>query len=328
MSKLPFENIDRDILVRKEAETSSKFGLNPEKRSTEDLLNYGVVNMDKPKGPTSHQVAAYVKDMIGLKKTGHSGTLDPKVTGSLVVALGQATKVAQSLLTAGKEYVAIMHIHKDVEEYNILEACDAFVGRIKQMPPIKSAVKRRERYRKIYYLDIMEIDGKDVLFRVGTEAGTYIRKLIHDIGQRLKVGAHMAELRRTKVGPFNESTLVTFQDLQDAFWVYKNKGDDKELRKYIQPMENAVKHLPKIWVMDTTVDSLCHGATLHVPGIANVESGIEDGDMVAVMTLKEELIALSTARMNSKDLVTKKKGIAAKSERVFMEPGVYPKVEK
>jgi len=138
----------------------------------------------------------------------------------------------------------------------------------------------------------------------------------------------MAELRRTKVGPFDESTLTTFQNLNDAYWVYKNKGDDKELRKIIQPMENAVKHIPKIWVLDTTVNSICSGALLHVPGISKVESDIEEGNLVAIMTLKGELIATSTARMNSKDMVRKKKGIAAKSERVFMEPGVYPKVEK
>lgn len=326
--KLPFELVKREVLVRKEAETSPRFGSAPEKRGTEDLLKYGVVNIDKPKGPTSHQVAAYVKQILGLKKTGHSGTLDPKVTGSLVVALANATKVAQALLTAGKEYIAVMHLHKDVEEYDIHEACAAFVGKIKQLPPIKSSVKRRERYRRVYYLDIIEIDGKDVLFRVGTEAGTYIRKLTHDIGQKLGTGAHMAELRRTKVGPFDESTLVTFQNLQDAFWVYKNKKDDKELRKLIQPMENAVRHIPKIWVLDTTVNSLCHGATLHVPGIAKAESGIEKENIVAVMTLKDELIALSAAKMSSREMITNKKGIAAKSERVFMEPGVYPRIER
>lgn len=325
---LPFERIKREILVRKQAETSSKFGIKPGKRSTEELIRYGIVNIDKPKGPTSHQVSAYVKQILGLKKTGHSGTLDPKVTGVLVVALANATKVAQALLTAGKEYIAIMHLHKEVGEYDIHEACDSFVGKIKQKPPIKSSVKRRERYRRVYYLDIIEIDGKDVLFRVGTEAGTYIRKICHDIGQKLGTGAHMSELRRTKVGPFDESTLVTFQDLSDAFWVYKNKDDDKELRKIIQPMENAVKHIPKIWVLDTTANSLCHGATLHVPGIAKAESEIEKDNIVAVMTLKDELIALSIAKMNSKDMMSKKKGIAAKSERVFMEPGVYPRVER
>ena len=328
MGKLPFEAIKREILVRKEAETSPKFGIKPEKRSTEELLKYGVVNIDKPKGPTSHQVSAYVKQILGVSKTGHSGTLDPKVTGALVVAMGNATKVAQSLLTAGKEYIAIMHLHGDFEESPIHEACASFLGKIKQLPPIKSSVKRQLRTRSIYYLDIMEIDGRDVLFRVGTEAGTYIRKLIHDIGQKMECGAHMAELRRTKVGPFDESTIVTMQNLQDAYWVYRNKKDDKELRKCIQPMENAVAHLPKIWVLDTTVNSLCHGALLHVPGISKVESGIEPENIVAIMTLKDELVATAIAKITSREMVKMGRGIAAKSERVFMGPDVYPRVER
>lgn len=325
---LPFEHVKREILVRKEAETSPKFGCEPGKRSTKDLIRYGIVNIDKPKGPTSHQVSAYVKQILGLSKSGHSGTLDPKVTGCLPVALANATKITQGLLTAGKEYVAIMHLHNDYEEYTIHEACASFVGKIKQLPPVKSAVKRVERYRRIYYIDIIEIDGRDVLFRVGTEAGTYIRKLIHDIGQKMGSGAHMAELRRTKAGPFNESTFVTLQELKDAYWLYRNKNDEKELRRCIQPMENAVAHLPKIWILDTTVDSLCHGAQLKVPGIAKLESGIEPDNQVAIMTLKNELVAIVIARMTSKDMAGKEKGIAAKSERVFMEPGVYPRIEK
>ncbi|MFO8015917.1 MAG: RNA-guided pseudouridylation complex pseudouridine synthase subunit Cbf5 [Candidatus Woesearchaeota archaeon] len=325
---LPFERVKREVLVRKESGTSPKFGSAPEKRSTEDLIKYGIINIDKPRGPTSHQVSAFVKHILRLRKTGHSGTLDPKVTGVLPVALANATKITQALLIAGKEYVAIMHIHDDIGEYDIYKACDSFVGKIKQKPPIKSSVRRRERYRRVYYLDIIEIDGRDVLFRAGTEAGTYIRKLIHDIGAKLGSGAHMTELRRTKAGPFSEENLATLQDLQDAYWLYTEKKDDGGLRRIIQPMEDAVEHLPKIWVMDTTVDSLCHGAKLHVPGIAKVEEGIEPDNTVAVMTLKNELVSLARAKMTSRNMAGKNKGIAARSERVFMETGVYPKVEK
>ena len=128
---------------------------------------------------------------------------------SISIALSKATKVVHALLTAGKEYVGIMHLHKDADEKRIKDTCKSFVGEIRQLPPLKSAVKRRERTRKIYYFDILEKDDKDVLFIVGCEAGTYIRKLIHDLGQRLKVGAHMLELRRTKAGPFNEDNLFS-----------------------------------------------------------------------------------------------------------------------
>src|SRR3989338_4367578 len=106
---LPFEKISRKILVRKEAETNPDLGCNPEERKTEEIINYGIANIDKPKGPTSHQVSDFVQKILHINKSGHSGTLDPAVTGVLPVALGRATRIVQTLLTAGKEYVGIMH---------------------------------------------------------------------------------------------------------------------------------------------------------------------------------------------------------------------------
>jgi H/ACA ribonucleoprotein complex subunit 4 len=273
---------------------------------------------------------------MGINKSGHSGTLDPKVTGVLPVAICDATKVVQALLHAGKEYVGIMHLHQPVEKDALNRAIIKFTGEIRQLPPIKSSVKRQWRTRNIYYFDILEIsdDKKDVLFRVGCQAGTYIRKLIHDLGQALKdstgqpIGAHMAELRRTKAGPFNESTLFTLQDLADALHYYKEEGNDTFIRKVVQPVEKAVAHLPKVWVMDTTVNTLCHGAQLKVPGISKIESGIEKEDIVAIMTLKEELIAFGIAKMTSKEMLKEEHGIAVQIERVFMKPGTYPKIER
>ena len=323
MGKLPFEKIERKILVRKDAETNSDLGCAPEKRKTEEIINYGIVNIDKPKGPTSHQVADYVQKILSISKSGHSGTLDPAVTGVLPVALGRGTRIVQALLTAGKEYIAIMHLHKEVDEKTLKEAIQkSFIGKIMQMPPLKSSVKRQLRPRTVYYLDILEIDGKDILFNVGTEAGTYIRKLIHDIGQKLVVGAHMAELRRTKAGPFDESTLFTLQELTDAFYYWKSENNEKFLRKAIQPVENGVKHLPKAWVFDTTVESLCHGSDLKVPGISKANDQINENDVVAIMTLKDELIALGIAKMPSSEML-KDKGIAVQTDKVFMQPGVY-----
>ena len=326
---LPFEKIKRTVLVRQKSEASSKFGKKPSERSIKEMLDYGVINIDKPRGPTSHQVSAYVKQILGCTKSGHSGTLDPKVTGVLPIAIGRATRIVQALLPAGKEYVAIMHLHKEIDESKLRKTIkQKFIGKIKQLPPIKSAVKRQVRYRKIYYIEILEIDGKDVLMQIGCQAGTYIRKLVHDIGQELKVGAHMAELRRTKAGPFNESSLTTLTDLKDAFWFYKNQNKDTWLKKLIQPIENGVKHLPKVWVLDTAVDAICHGAKVAVPGIASVESDIQSDEQVAIMTLKSELIGIGAARMTSKDMTKKKKGIAVNTSKVFMERGTYPKVDR
>lgn len=320
---LPFEKKEREVLVKIESTTDESKGSNPVDRSPEELIEYGIVNLDKPKGPTSHQVSDYVQKIFGIKKAGHSGTLDPAVTGVLPVALGRGTRIVQALLKAGKEYVCVMHLHSEVPPEKVKKICSKFVGKNMQKPPIKSAVKRVLRARQVYYLDILEIDGKDVLFRVGCEAGTYIRVLCHQIGQELGVGGHMAELRRTKAGPFSEERLITLQDLADAHYYWKEEDNDKFLRYCIQPIENAVVHLPKVWVLDTTIPSMLHGIDLKVPGISKLHSGIEPDQLVAVMSLKDELVALGTARMNSDKMVSEEKGLAVETHKVFMKEGTY-----
>lgn len=326
-NKLPFELIEYKILIKKPSETSEKYGCAPEERKTEDIIEYGIVNLDKPKGPTSHQVSAYVQKILGISKSGHSGTLDPAVTGILPIALGRATRIVQTLLPAGKEYICLMHIHKKIEESLLRKVLDDFIGKIRQVPPIKSSVKRVERTREIYYLEILEIQDQDILFKVGCQAGTYIRKLCDDIGKKLGCGAHMAELRRTKAGPFKEDeSLSTLHDLTDAFHYHKNENNDKFIRKLILPIEYAVSHLPKIWVLDTTVDSLCHGADLKIPGISKLNDKINLNNGVAIMTLKNELIAIGTAKMNSEEIMKNEKGVAVKIEKVFMQPGTYPRI--
>ncbi|MBU1320937.1 MAG: RNA-guided pseudouridylation complex pseudouridine synthase subunit Cbf5 [Nanoarchaeota archaeon] len=319
--------IKRKVLVKKESGTNPEFGCRPEERSTEALLDFGIVNIDKPSGPSSHQVSAYVKNILHVNKAGHSGTLDPKVTGSLPVAIGKGTRIVQSLLTAGKEYVCLMQIHADVDEEKLKKTIKKYIGVIDQLPPVRSAVKRQQRKRTIYYIEIIEIKAREVLFRVGCQAGTYIRKICSDIGNDLGTGAHMAELRRTMAGPFDESTLCTLQDLTDAYHYYKEKKDDSMLRKLVQPFESGAMHLAKVWVVDGTVHTLCHGAYLNVPGIAKIESGILEGDRVAVMTLKDELVSVGKAMMSSEQVIKKNKGLFLKPDQVFMDSGVYKSIK-
>ncbi|MBI4441252.1 RNA-guided pseudouridylation complex pseudouridine synthase subunit Cbf5 [Candidatus Woesearchaeota archaeon] len=328
MDRLPFEPVNEPVLVKRKVVTSPKFGCKPEERGIDTLLHYGIFNVDKSRGPTSHQVSAYVQQILGLNKAGHSGTLDPKVTGVLPIAVGEATKIVQSLLLAGKEYVALMHLHKPLDAAKIQQVLRQFVGKITQLPPVKSAVKRQWRQRQVYYISILEIEEQDVLFTVGCQAGTYIRKLIHDMGLALGTGAHMAELRRSRVATFDESTLCTLHDIRDAFWFYQHEKKDKYLRTLIQPVEKGVDHLHKIWIMDSTVDSLCHGANLKVPGIAHLHDAIEKEMPVAIMSLKDELVATGTALMTSEEIMKNEKGIAVSLTRVFMKPGTYPKMEK
>lgn len=325
MHALPFEKRRAKILVKRQAETNLNFGCMPDKRPADTLVQYGIINLNKPAGPTSHQVSDYVQRILHIDKAGHSGTLDPGVTGVLPVALGNATRIVQALLTAGKEYVGVMHLHDDVPTKELEAAIKKFVGTITQMPPVRSAVKRQLRQRQVYYFDVLEVQGKDVLFKVGCEAGTYIRKLCHDIGIALKTGAHMAALHRTKAGPFTDEDYVTLHDLEDAYWYWKNEHHDKLLRACIKTVESGVAHLPKIWVQDSAVDSICHGASLKVPGIVKLDAAITKGTLVAIMSLKNELIALGNAHQASEELLTAERGEAVKTHKVFMPTGTYPK---
>jgi H/ACA ribonucleoprotein complex subunit 4 len=319
--------MNAEIIIKRKADTSPKYGSSPYTRSVEELLQYSIINLNKPKGPTSHQVSYYVQKVMNIAKAGHSGTLDPGVTGVLPIAIGRGTRIVQALLPSGKEYVCIMHIHKPVDEVQIRKIMLDFIGRMKQLPPVKSAVKREWRFRQIYELEIYEIDGQDVLFRVKCEAGTYIRKLCHDIGLKLGVGAHMAELIRTHVGPFSYKDMVTIQDLRDGLWFYTHEKNENHIRNILLPIERALEFVPKVWILDSTVDAICHGSLLKVPGIAKFHSGITVDEMVAIMTLKEEVVALGTAKMTSDDMRGAERGIAVKIDAVFMKPNTYPRME-
>jgi len=230
-------------------------------------------------------------------------------------------------MSAGKEYVCVMRVHGDFDLDELRRVVREFTGPIYQRPPLRSAVKRVVRVRRVYYIKILEVSGRDVLMRVGVEAGTYIRKLCHDIGEVLGCGAHMQELRRTRVGPFREDeTLVTLQDVLDAYKIWTELGDDKYIRKVILPVEVGVSHLPKVIIKDSAVDAICHGASLAVTGILRVETGIKVTDLVALFTQKGELVALGEATMRSEEMVSSRRGIAVKVTRVIMRPGTYPPV--
>jgi len=203
------------------------------------------------------------------------------------------------------------------------------VGPIFQKPPLKSSVVKQLRTREIYYLDVLEIEEQHVLMQVGCEAGTYIRKLCYDIGLALGTGANMEELRRSKAGPFREDeTLVTMHQLADAYAVWKETGDEKELRSVILPVEAALKHLPRLVISDKAVDAICHGAPLAAPGLLSLETDINKGDDVALFTLKGEAVAIANADLSSKEMLASETGIVARTERVIMEPGTYPRAWK
>lgn len=237
-----------------------------------------------------------------------------------------ATKIVQALLLAGKEYVCVMRLHSQVPEYKVKKVLENFQGTIYQRPPVRSSVRRQLRTRTIYYNDFLEINERNVLFKVGCEAGTYIRKLCYDIGEVLGCGAHMQELRRTRVGPFIEDkSLVTLHDISYLFSLWQETKDEILLRKFISPMEKALELLPKIYVRDSAVDALCHGAYLTAPGVLSLDAGIEIGNTVAVFTQKYEAVTLAKSVVSSERTLKMDHGFVAKTLRVLMPRGTYPK---
>ncbi len=323
----PWE-IKRKVLTKNHDVTDSRFGCKPDERSAKQIIQYGVINLDKQAGPTSHEVAAWTKKILKLSCIGHGGTLDPNVTGVLPITLEDSTKIVQALLYSGKEYVCVMKLHGDVQEGSVRQVLGEFEDEIYQRPPLRASVKRQLRTRRIYYNEFLEKDERNVLFRVGCEGGTYIRKLCFDVGEVLGVGAHMQELRRTRAGPFteNDPTFVTLHKVANWFADWQEQKDDTILRQFIQPMENALGLLPKIVVRDSAVDALCHGANLTAPGVLSLESGIVKGSVIAILTLKGEAIALAQALVPSEEILQLDHGAVAALRRVVMPRGTYPKV--
>ncbi|SNR31350.1 RNA-guided pseudouridylation complex pseudouridine synthase subunit Cbf5 [Halorubrum vacuolatum] len=267
----------------------------PTARSVPELLRFGVINLDKPAGPSSHQVSAWVRDLINetlaaidpegppIAGVAHAGTLDPKVTGCLPTLTGTATRAAQVFLAGRKEYVSALELHGPAPG-DLPEVIAEFEGPIYQKPPRKSAVSRRLRVRRIHRLDLLERDDRRALLRISCESGTYVRKLCHDIGLAAGVGAHMGHLRRTATDPFDDRDLHTLQELTDAL-VWAADGDETFLREIVRPAEAAFVHLPSVTIAPSAARAVATGAPVYAPGVidvsepaAGVSGAVGDGD--------------------------------------------------
>ncbi|AFS82203.1 RNA-guided pseudouridylation complex pseudouridine synthase subunit Cbf5 [Candidatus Nitrosopumilus sediminis] len=311
--------IDQDI-------TDDAYGTYYDKRTIEQLLNYGIILLDKPPGPTSHETVAWTKRLLKLPKIGHSGTLDPQVSGVLPLGLGEATKALGVLLYGPKEYHALGRVHSLPSKEKLQEVVDMFRGEIFQKPPQRSAVLRQTRTRTIYEFEIIEQKERLLLTRILCEAGTYIRKLYYDIGEILGPGATMVELRRTRVDQFSERDgLVTLHELADAFALWEEKKDDSKLMKMIKPVELALSELKSVIIRDSAVDAMCHGAQLAIPGILKISPNLKKGDIVGVYTQKGEAVALAEATMSEEEIRDATKGYAFETKRIIMAPNTYPK---
>ncbi len=311
--------IDQDI-------TDDAYGTYYDKRTIEQLLNYGLIILDKPPGPTSHETVAWTKRILKLPKIGHSGTLDPQVSGVLPLGLGEATKALGVLLYGPKEYHALGRIHSLPSKEKLEEVIDLFRGEIFQKPPQRSAVVRQTRTRTIYEFEVLEQKERLLLTRILCEAGTYIRKLYYDIGEILGPGATMIELRRTRVDQFYEADgLVTLHELANAFALWEENKDDSKLMKMIKPVEYAFSELRSVIIRDSAVDAMCHGAQLAIPGILKISPNLRKGDIVGIYTQKGEAVALAESTMSEEEIRDATKGYAFETRRIIMAPNTYPK---
>lgn len=317
------------MIVRTGHYTPIPSGCSPLSRPLQEYLRYGILNLDKPANPSSHEVVAWIRRILRVEKTGHSGTLDPKVTGNLLVCIDRATRLVKSQQAAGKEYVCVLRLHGAVKnEKRVQKALEKLTGAVYQRPPLISAVKRQLRIRTIYKSKLIEFDEKRNLgvFWVSCEAGTYLRTMCVHMGLLLGVGGHMQELRRVRSGALGESdNLVTMHDVLDAQWMYDNLGDDSYLRRVVMPLEKLLTPYKRIIIKDSAVNAVCYGAKLLLPGVLRFSSDIELGTQVVVVSTKGEAVAIAHAQMTTAQMATCDHGVAAKTKRVIMERDTYPR---
>lgn len=245
------------------------------------ILN-GILLLDKPAGITSHDACDEVKRALNVKKAGHAGTLDPMVTGVLVIALEDSTKALRLFSGLEKEYIGTAHVHSEYDEKKLQELIKKeFLGKIKQTPPKRSRVKREEREREIFEFKILKFEKRNFEFQVLCQAGTYIRKLIDDLGTEFGTKMHMSSLRRTKQGPFTENEIIPVEDLKDK----------EKLSKSLLPLDKAIKRL------DVKTIQVDDEQELEIKQGKFINSDIKlEKDELAVALNKDKVIALMEKR--------------------------------
>jgi H/ACA ribonucleoprotein complex subunit 4 len=275
----------------------------------------GLVLINKPKGPTSNTVSVWVREMLG-EKAGHCGTLDPNVSGVLPVLFGKGIKLLEYLQRHEKDYVCLMRMDKKVDEGKLREALKSFVGTIYQKPPLHSAVAKVLRTRKIYSVELLEMSGKRVMFKIRCQHGTYVRKLVEDLGHVLGTKTDMEELRRTRVGQFPEEECVSLVQLKDACSLYK-EGKKEYLEAIVKPLEYAVKEFPRALVRKSAADNVKRGADLMAPGLEKIEGSFGKKDTIIIME-GDRAIAVGKALFDSKAIINQEKGPVVQLEKVLV----------
>jgi H/ACA ribonucleoprotein complex subunit 4 len=288
-------------------------------------MEAGVILVDKPPGPSSHQLASWARDILGLKRLGHGGTLDPFATGALTLLLGKATRLTEVVLSGDKTYIAILKIDSSISSKQVEEVLERFSGEVYNVPPLESAVKIRVRTRVIQEIKLLESDQEDGLHTVSVscQAGTYIRTLARDIGLMLGTPCVLSELHRHSTGSFEQSSLCTMQQLADAAMLAE-EGDEEALCRLIAPVERILGSIPGVWVRDSAIASICHGAPLAVPGVVSLDSGMSPGDKTVIWSSKGEAVAVGEMIVGSSDVPNMTEGELIKPKIVLMDKDEYP----
>jgi len=313
-------------VVDDSAKTNQAFGCHPQDRSLEDLLECGVILIDKPSGPSSHQLAAWARSMLGIKRIGHGGTLDPFATGLLTLLCGRSTKITGELLKKPKSYVAVIRFKHPIDDGEILGLVSKMQGEIYNVPPKESAVKIQVRSREITRSDLIQTEegGRVHLISIDCDAGTYIRTLIRDLGLLSGNECELLELHRSSSGSLNDQMSCTMQQLADAVFLWREHDDPRGLSRLLAPVETVLDDMPRVMIKDGAVAALSHGAPLARPGIVSVPKGLPIGSVVLLSSLKGEAVAIAELSVESDKISEMKTGQVATPKTVIMQPGVYP----
>jgi predicted rRNA pseudouridine synthase len=268
-------------------------------------INNGFIIVDKPTNISSHELSSYIGKWLNVK-AGHSGTLDPNVSGVLIVGLGKATRLLRFLTEQQKTYVCLMRTDKELSEEQIRALFKRYETKIWQTPPEKSAVAKKPRLRQIYKLELLELKKDLVLFKAVVEKGTYIRVLCKQLN------GQMLDLRRINAAGIDEEQCVVMQKIYKAIKDY-NKGSIEELDKIIKTPSEIfmMSSIQKIYVNKKAAENIKKGAPLYAPGILRDKTKeIKKG--IAAIFFYQDLISL----MEVVDDKIKEKGLVAKPERV------------
>lgn len=291
------------------------------------LARGAFVLVDKPRGPSSHQVTAWARDLLGVTVAGHAGTLDPNVSGVLWVGVGPALKLVPLVLEFPKRYVGVVTLHGTVDRRRLDATLAEFVGPIYQTPPVRSAVKRERRIRTIHRLELVEAEGTRLLLDLTADSGTYVRTLAVDLGEATGAGAHLEELRRTATGPFDEREAISLTELADARAAL-DQGDAAPLLKRLHPAERVWSEFPLLVLKDAAASAVAHGAGLAAGGVAASSRPFPAGARVVLLSRSRELVATGVALKDAAELTRRGPGWVVGELRVFADPARFPPLWK